>query len=108
MLINIGAAYIRAEDIRMIAEKEVGTEEDKNFGITVYTTSGNFNHMCEGRTERDELISRIREEMNSPGEELIEIRKQMANINGRLNQMDRKLGEIRKMLKEGKNEKQDT
>lgn len=98
MLINIGAAYFRTEEIRMITAVEVGTEEDKQFGIAVYTGIGNYKYMCEGRTARDEQIKRIQTQMNSPNEELAELRKQMANINTRLNQIDRKMGEIKKAL----------
>lgn len=98
MLINIGKAYIRAEDIRQINAVEKGTEEDKIFGLEIYTNRGNFRHFCEGQTERKELLSRILRQMNSPNEELAELRKQMANINTRLNQIDRKLGEIKKAL----------
>jgi len=46
MLINIGKAYIRAEDIRQINAVEKGTEEDKKFGLEIYTNRGNFRHFC--------------------------------------------------------------
>ena len=66
--------------------------------MEIYTNRGNFRHFCEGQTERKELLSRILRQMNSPNEELAELRKQMANINTRLNQIDRRLGEIKKAL----------
>lgn len=99
MLINIGKSYIRAEDIKMINAVEVGTEEDKKFGIAIITYSGNYKLMCEGRTARNELLERILEQTNGPDAEMTEIRKQLVNLNTRVNQIDRKLGEIRKVLK---------
>ena len=55
--------------------------------------------MCEGRTARNELLQRILEQTNAPDTQLTEIRKQLANINTRLGQIEKKQTEIRKMLK---------
>lgn len=92
MLINIGRVYIKAEEIQEIEPIERGTEEDKRFGIAVYTTDRRrIEHLYEGRTERKEMITKILKHINSPSEELIEIRKQLTNINARLNQIEKKL-----------------
>ena len=99
MFINIGTSYINTDDIKMINAVEQGTEEDKKFGIAVITRTGNYKCMCEGRTARNELLQRILEQTNAPDAQLTEIRKQLANINTRLGQIEKRQLEIRKMLK---------
>lgn len=99
MLINIGMSYINTDDIKMINAVEQGTEEDKKFGIAVITRTGNYKCMCEGRTARNELLQRILDMMNAPDAQLAEIRQQMANINTRINRIERKQTEIQKSLK---------
>lgn len=92
--IRIGAAYINASDIRMINPAETGTEEDKKFGVEVITRNGNLRTYCEGRTERNKMLERALDLLNSPDENLIEIRKQLAAINSRINSLDRKMQKI--------------
>ena len=99
MFINIGTSYINTDDIKMINAVEQGTEEDKKFGIAVITRTGNYKCMCEGRTARNELLQRILEQTNAPDAQLTEIRKQLANINTRLGQIEKRQLEIRKILK---------
>lgn len=99
MFINIGTSYINTDDIKMINAVEQGTEEDKKFGIAVITRTGNYKCMCEGRTARNELLQRILEQTNAPDAQLTEIRQQLANINTRLGQIEKRQLEIRKMLK---------
>lgn len=55
--------------------------------------------MCEGRTARNELLQRILEQTNAPDAQLTEIRQQLANINTRLGQIEKRQLEIRKTLK---------
>lgn len=99
MFINIGTSYINTDDIKMINAVEQGTEEDKKFGIAVITRTGNYKCMCEGRTARNEILQRILEQTNAPDAQLTEIRKQLANINTRLGQIEKRQLEMRKMLK---------
>lgn len=99
MFINIGTSYINTDDIKMINAVEQGTEEDKKFGIAVITRTGNYKCMCEGRTARNELLQRILEQTNAPDAQLTEIRQQLANINTRLGQIEKRQLEMRKMLK---------
>lgn len=99
MFINIGTSYINTDDIKMINAVEQGTEEDKKFGIAVITRTGNYKCMCEGRTARNELLQRILEQTNAPDAQLTEIRQQLANINTRLGQIEKRQLEIRKTLK---------
>lgn len=99
MFINIGTSYINTDDIKMINAVEQGTEEDKKFGIAVITRTGNYKCMCEGRTARNELLQRILEQTNAPDTQLTEIRQQLANINTRLGQIEKRQLEIRKTLK---------
>lgn len=99
MFINIGTSYINTDDIKMINAVEQGTEEDKKFGIAVITRTGNYKCMCEGRTARNELLQRILEQTNAPDTQLTEIRQQLANINTRLGQIEKRQLEMRKMLK---------
>lgn len=99
MFINIGMAYINTDDIKMINAVEQGTEEDKKFGITVLTRTGNYKCMCEGRSARNELLQRILEQTNAPDAQLTEIRKQLVNINTRITRIEKKQTEIQKSLK---------
>ena len=99
MFINIGTSYINTDDIKMINAVEQGTEEDKKFGIAVITRTGNYKCMCEGRTARNELLQRILEQTNAPDAQLTEIRQQLANINTRLGQIEKRQLEMKKMLK---------
>ena len=99
MFINIGTSYINTDDIKMINAVEQGTEEDKKFGIAVITRTGNYKCMCEGRTARNELLQRILEQTNAPDAQLTEIRQQLANINTRLDQIEKRQLEMKKMLK---------
>ena len=91
MLINIGAAYFKAEDIKMLTMVDLGEDKEKPFAIKVVTNVGNYAYACESKAARDEKIKQIQTAMNSQSEELIEIRKQLANINAQLNQIDKKL-----------------
>lgn len=97
-MIRVGAAYINSQTVRMITATEKGTEEDKKFGINVITNCGNYCMYCDSRAERNETIQRILDLVNGPDEKMIEIRKQLAAINSRINAIDRKLAAI----KEGK------
>ncbi len=99
MLIKVGKLYLKAEDIRAISEKEVGTEEDKQFGIDIFTDRQNYTYMCEGQTARKGKIDEIIGQMNKPDAQLTEIRQQLTNINTRINRIERKQTEIQKSLK---------
>ena len=103
--IRIGAAYINASDIRMINPAETGTEEDKKFGIEVITRNGNFRTYCEGRTERNTMLQRALALLNSPDENMIEIRKQLAAMNSKINSLDRKIYKILEKLEKMEGEK---
>ena len=98
MLINIGAAYFKAEDIKMLTMVDLGEDKEKPFAIKVITNVGNYAYAYESKAARDEKIKQIQTAMNGQSEELIEIRKQPANINARLNQIDKKLKALQEPL----------
>ena len=95
-LIKVGTAYINTQTIKMISATEKGTEEAKKFGINVITNFGNYSMYCDSRTDRNEMIKKILELMNGQDENLIEIRKQLAAINSKINSLDRKLAALEK------------
>lgn len=94
-LIKVGTAYINTQTVKMISATEKGTEEAKQFGINVITNFGNYSMYCDSRTDRNEMLKKILELMNGPDENLIEIRKQLAVINSKLNTLDRKLAALK-------------
>jgi len=103
-LIKIGSAYIKTEDIQVMTTPEKGTEEAKQFGIAVQTRFGKFFDYSEGRSERNRKAEKILELMNTPDENMVEIRRQIAAVSSRLNAMDRKLHRIQEALEKAEGE----
>ena len=95
-LIKVGASYINSQDVQIIGVTEKGPEEEKKFGILVQTRFGKFQTFFESKSDRNENIKMILETVNGTEENMVEIRKQLAGINSRINSLDRKLAALNK------------
>ena len=95
-LIKVGASYINAGDVQMIGVTEKGQEEEKKFGILVQARFGKYQMFCDSKAERNEQIEKILKVTNGTDENMVEIRRQLAAINSKINSLDRKLAALEK------------